>query len=329
LTEEEFTMRFNATALALIAGFLLAGSAFAQGTGRSLDIQPGARENGMGGAGVALAEDATGMTWWNPAGLGFAKRIGVQMTNAKLVPGLADDVSYNHLAYVQPMEGWGGLALSIAFLSYGTSDQTDNSGAVLGQFDSYEFSSGLSYGVELLPDLAIGGSVKYIRVQLAPSGLQGVGSTLGFDLGCLYRIQAARLRLGTTLQNLGPSVVFINELTASPLSRNIKTGFAWDAFSGSGLSSTVVGDFNQSLVTPDFRTYHGGLEVKYSTETGKGTGGIGLAGRVGYYYDPLGEITDLTYGLGLNWGSLTLDYGSVPQATTLPHVEKISLGYRF
>ncbi len=329
MTEEESIMRFNATALVLIAGLMLAGSAFAQGTGRSLDIQPGARENGMGGAGVALAEDATGMTWWNPAGLGFAKRGSVQMTNAKLVPGLADDVSYNHLAYAQPMEGWGGVALSIAFLSYGTSDQTDNSGTVLGQFDSYEFSSGLSYGVELLPDLAIGANVKYIRVQLAPSGLQGVGSTLGFDLGCLYRLQPARLRLGATIQNLGPSVVFINELTASPLSRNIKTGFAWDAFSGSGITSTVAGDFNQSLVTTGFRTYHGGIEVKYSTEAGKTAGGIGLAGRFGYYYDPLGEIKDLTYGMGLNWGSLTLDYGSVPQATTLPHVDKISLGYRF
>jgi len=322
-------MRFNAIALALIVGILLAGSAFAQGTGRSLDIQPGARENGMGGAGVALADDATGMTWWNPAGLGFAKRGGVQMTNAKLVPGLADDVAYNHLAFVQPMEGWGGLALSLAFLSYGTSDQTDNSGTVLGQFDSYEFSSGLSYGVELLPDLAIGGNVKYIRVQLAPGALQGVGSTLGFDLGCLYRLQPARLRLGATVQNLGPSVVFVNELTASPLSRNIKTGFAWDAFSGSGLTSTVVGDFNQSLVTTGFRTYNGGFEIKYSTEADKGAGGIGLAGRLGYYYDPLGEIKDMTYGMGLNWGSLTLDYGSVPQATTLPHVEKFSLGYRF
>ena len=97
----------------------------------------------------------------------------------------------------------------------------------------------------------------------------------------------------------------------------------------------MAGDFNQSLVTTRFRTYHGGLEVKYSAEAKKGSGGpfgiggIGLAGRVGYYYDPLGEIKDLTYGLGLNWGNLTLDYGSVPQATTLPHVEKISLGYRF
>jgi hypothetical protein len=322
-------MRLNASALALIALVLLAGESFAQGTGRSLDIQPGARENGLGGAGVALAEDATGMTWWNPAGLGFAKRGGVQMTNAKLVPGLADDVSYNHLAYAQPMAGWGGLALSLAFLSYGSSDQTNESGTVLGQFDSYEFSSGLSYGVELLPDLAIGANVKYIRVQLAPGALQGVGSTLGFDLGCLYRLQPARLRLGATVQNLGPSVVFINELTASPLSRNIKAGFAWDAFGGSGLTSTVVGDFNQSLVTKGFRTYNGGIELKYSTETDKEAGGIGLAGRVGYYYDRLGDIKDMTYGMGLNWGSLTLDYGSVPQAITLPHVEKISLGYRF
>jgi hypothetical protein len=321
-------MRFNVTALALIAGLLFAGPVFAQGTGRSLDIQPGARENGMGGAGVALADDATGMTWWNPAGLGFAKRGGVQMTNAKLVPGLADDVAYNHLAYVQPMEGWGGLALSLAFLSYGTSIRTDDAGNPLGEFSSYELSSGLSYGVELLPDLAIGANVKYIRIQLAP-GTDGVGSTLGFDLGCLYRVQPARLRLGATVQNLGPSVVFVRELTASPLSRNVKTGFAWDAFNGSGLTSTVVGDFNQSLVTTGFRTYHGGLELKYSTETDKGTGGIGLAGRIGYYYDPLGEIEDMTYGIGLSWGSLTLDMGSVPQATTLPHVEKYSLGYRF
>lgn len=329
MKEEEATMRLNATALALIAGLLLAGPVFAQGTGRSLDIQPGARENGLGGAGVALADDATGMTWWNPAGLGFAKRGGVQMTNAKLVPGLADDVSYNHLAYAQPMEGWGGLALSLAFLSYGTSIETDAGGIEQGTFSSFEFSSGLSYGVELLPDLAIGANVKYIRIQLAPGGMQGVGSTLGFDLGCLYRIQPARLRLGATVQNLGPRVVFIDELTASPLSRNIKAGFVWDAFSGSGLTSTLVGDFNQSLVTDGFHTYNGGLEVKYSSETSSGSGGIGLAGRVGYYYDPLGEIEDMTYGMGLNWGSLTLDYGSVPQATTLPHVEKISLGYRF
>jgi hypothetical protein len=319
-------MRFHIVAAALVTAVLYVGTAYAQGTARSLDIQPGARENGMGAAGVAIADDATGMTWWNPAGLGFAKRPDIQVTNMKLVPGLADDVTFNYLAYVQPMEGWGALAFSGAFLSYGTSAQTDEAGTLLGSFDSYEASLGLSYGVELLPDLGIGANVKYVHVQLAPSSLQGVASGLGMDIGALYLVRPAKLRLGAAIQNLGPSLVFINEDQASPLSRNIKTGFAWDALKTGGLTSTLAGDFNQSLVTQKFRTYNGGLEVKYGTEEGKG---IGLAGRIGYYYDPLGEIKNLTYGFGLSWGKLMLDYGAIPQATTLPYVDKFSLGYRF
>jgi hypothetical protein len=56
-----------------------------------------------------------------------------------------------------------------------------------------------------------------------------------------------------------------------------------------------------------------------------------LAGRIGYYDDPLGEIQDLTYGLGINWHSLSLDYASIPQAKNsgLENVKKITLGYRF
>lgn len=322
-------MRFNTAALALIAGLLLAAPAFAQGTGRSLDIQPGARENGLGAAGVALADDATGMTWWNPAGLGFAQKAAVQLTYAQLVPGLATDVSYNYLTYVQPLEGWGAFGMGIVFLDYGQSTQVDVSGNEQGVFGSNEFSPALYYGTRLLPDLSVGAALKYIRIQLAPSSLSGVGTTFGIDLAALYRIPAARLQLGVNLQNMGPSVTFINEDESSPLSRNVKTGFAWQALAGHGFSSTLVGDMNQSLVTSDYVTYNGGAEFKYANPGGKGIGDIGLAGRIGYYYDHLGDIKDMTYGLGLNWGSLTLDYGSVPQSTTLPHVDKISLGYRF
>jgi hypothetical protein len=329
LKEEGPTMRFNVTALALVVGFLLAGSAFAQGTGRSLDIQPGARENGMGAAGVALADDATGITWWNPAGLGFAEKAAVQLTYAQLVPGLATDVSYNYFTYVQPLEGWGAFGIGIVFLDYGSSMEVDANNVEKGLFGSNEFSPALYYGTRLLPDLSVGASLKYIRIQLAPSDLSGVGTTFGMDLAALYRISPARLRLGVNVQNMGPSVTFIAEDKSSPLSRNVKSGFAWDAISSGGLTSTLAGDFNQSLVTSRFRTYHGGIEVKYSTDASKGGGGIGLAGRFGYYSDPSGEIKNLTYGLGLNWGRLTLDFGSVPQATTLPYVDKLSLGYRF
>lgn len=297
-------------------------SAWAQGTGRSLDIQPGARQNGMGGVGVALPDDATGVTWWNPAGLGFVDRSAVELTYAQLVPGLATDVSYNYGTWVQPIGGWGSLGFNMVFLSYGSSEGTDPAGNPTGTFSSNEFSPQISYGTRVLPDLAVGATLKYVRIQLAPSSVQGVGSTFAVDVGGLYRIPAAHLNLGITVQNMGPSVTFINEDQASPLSRNLKMGAAWEALSKKQFAATLAADFNQSLVTNEFRVYNTGVELRFADQ---------LSGRLGYYYDPLGDIQDLTYGLGINWRSLSIDFGSIPQAKNsgLENVKKITLGYRF
>ena len=318
-------MRLFRTALFVFAaGLFLAGVAHAQGTGRSLDIQPGARQNGMGAAGVAILGDATGATWWNPAGLGFAERSAIQITYAQLVPGLASDVTYNYGTYVQPVKGWGAFGLGIVFLSYGQSEGTDQAGNPTGTFGSNEFSPALYWGTRILPDLTVGTAIKWIRIQLAPDNQSGVGTTFGIDLAALYRIPAAHLNLGLNIQNLGPSVTFINEDQASPLSRNVKTGLAWEAYTSKSFSFLVAGDFNQSLVpgSEEFRTYHGGLEIGYAEQ---------IMGRIGYYYDPLGDIEDLTFGVGFTWKSLGLDYASIPQAkdSGLDNVSKISLGYRF
>jgi hypothetical protein len=315
-------MRLKTTVLAVIAGAVLAATAHAQGTGRSLDIQPGARWNGMGAAGVAVADDATGATWWNPAGLGFAEKSAVELSYAQLVPGLASDVSYNYGTWVHPVEGWGAFGVGLVFLSYGTSEGTDNTGASTGTFGSNEFSPAVYYGTRLLPDLSIGLALKFIRIQLAPSSQSGVGSTFGLDVGALYKIPAARLNLGVNLQNMGPSVTFINEDQASPLSRNLRVGAAWTAAESKEFALLVVGDFNQSLVTNDWRVYNGGAELRYGDQ---------IAGRIGYYDDPLGDIQDMTYGIGINWHKLSLDFAGIPQARNsgLDYVKKITLGYRF
>lgn len=307
--------------LGCLLGLMVASSALAQGTGRSLDIQPGGRHNGMGATGVAMADDATGVTWWNPAGLGFVTRGAVDLTYAKLVPGLADDVSYNYLTGVVPW-GPGAFGIGLVFLSYGVSELTDVNGNSNGTFSSNEVSPAFYYGTKLLPDFSVGMSLKYIRIQLAPNNLQGVGSTFGVDVAALYRIPAARMRLGVNLQNLGPGVTFINEDERSPLSRNIKAGVAWEAYEADGVAVLWAGDFDQSLVTDQFWQLHTGVEVRYTDL---------IAGRVGYYYDKLGQLEGLTYGLGLGVKGLTLDYGSIPQAkdSGLPNVQKITLGYRF
>lgn len=315
-------MRLSTIGLAVLTGLLLAGSAFAQGAGRSLDIQPGGRENGMGAAGVALADDATAATWWNPAALGFAEHPAIALTYAQLVPGLVSDVSYNYATYVQPVEGWGAFGLGVVFVSYGQIEGQDASGTSTGTFGSNEFSPAVYYGTRILPDFSVGASLKYIRIQLAPSSLQGVGATFGLDLAGLYRIPAAHLNFGVNVQNLGPSVTFINEDQASPLSRNVKVGAAWEAFNDKHFKVTVVEDFNQSLVTSDWRTYNHGAEVEFADQ---------LAGRIGWYSDPLGNISGLTFGIGVNWNRINLDFGSIPQAkdSDLSNVSKLTLGYRF
>lgn len=314
-------MRLAIKVLAVILGLVIATGAWAQGTGRSLDIQPGGRQNGMGAAGVALADDPTGATWWNPAALGFVNRNGVELTYAQLVPGLATDVNYNYLTFVHPTKGWGAFGLGVVFLSYGQSEGADDNGNPTGTFGSNEFSPALYYGTQILPDFSLGAALKYIRIQLAPSAQSGVGSTFGVDLAALYKLPA-KINLGLNVQNLGPSVAFINEDKADPLGRNVKVGAAWEPTVTKNFGLTVAADFNQSLVTDQFRTYHGGLELRYADQ---------VAGRIGYYSDPLGEIEDLTYGIGVDFKGFTVDWGSIPQAknSDLSNVQKITIGYRF
>lgn len=313
-------MRFSIRLSALLLATLVASQARAQGTARSLDIQPGARQVAMGAAGVALADDPTGVAWWNPAALGFVGRPALEGTYSALVPGLATDVTYNYLNYLQPVEGWGAFGLGVLFLSYGNIELTNQGGTTVGQYTPVEYSPGLYYGTQVLPNLAVGAAIKYVRVQLAPSSYQGIGSTFGFDLGALYKIPAARLNFGFNVQNLGPSLAFIDEDKADPLSRNVKVGAAWVPVITKDFTVTLVEDFNQSLVNDEFRTYNHGAELSYADQ---------LAGRIGWVADPSGDISGLSYGLGVAWNNLSIDWGTMPQARTLPSVTRITLGYRF
>ena len=54
-----------------------------------------------------------------------------------------------------------------------------------------------------------------------------------------------------------------------------------------------------------------------------------IALRAGYIYDDPGEITDFTYGLGIRYKALALDYASIPQFEDLDRVSKFSLSVKF
>lgn len=305
---------WTAAAAVLLAPLALLPPAPAQGAARSLDIQPGGRQNGLGAAGVALIGDPADAVWWNPAALGFAEWHGVNYTRAKLLPGLAPDIVYQHVAGGAKVVDRFGVGASGTFLSYGES---------FGE-ESTEWSAAFAMGYRVLPGLAIGVTAKRVGVDLVVDR----GEAAAFDFGAFYSSERENIvwSAGISLQNQG--TMTFDLFPDTPFNRNIKMGAALTMrFPGSErgfeTGATAVFDFNQSQINGDFRSYHPGLEAWVSRSAR-----FRAAARIGYYSDPEGEIGDLTYGAGLRLAGIGLDYGAIPQArdSGLPDVEKWTIG---
>lgn len=303
-----------------------AGTAHAQAEAgaQSLLIAPGARSDGMGRAFVAVANDANAV-WWNPGALAFTTGHDISSMYTRLVPDLADDVFFSYTAYAQHVEGWGGLGFSLGYLSYGKSIATDVDGNELGTFTSYELAPTLAYGTELMKDMGFGVALKLVRVDLAPADktqdrAAGRGTTFAADIGGLYKLPNIKSSVGLTLQNLGPNIAYIDQDQSDPLGRNVKLGVAVTPFETEVYRVLLAADVNKSLLSNGAWIENGGGEFEFNRL---------LSLRAGYIYDPRGTVKDLTYGLGLNYHGIRIDYASVPQSQFLARVNRFSASYHF
>jgi long-subunit fatty acid transport protein len=313
--------------LLLIAG--LAGSARAQSEAgaQSLLIAPGARSDGMGRAFAAIANDANAV-WWNPGGMAFARGHDASFMYTQLVPDLAEDVNYSYLAYVQHVEGWGGIGGSVGYLSYGKSLATDEFGNDIGEFTSYEIAPTIAYGTEIVSNFGVGVALKLVRVDLAPAfvsldGRAGRGTTFAADIGGLVKAPGIKSSFGAVIQNLGPNIAYIDEDQSDPLGRNLKVGLGYSPFETEVHRVLVAADANRFLLpgrTLAVDVWSVGAEYEFNRL---------LALRVGYISDPRGTIEDMTFGLGLGYRGFRFDYASVPQSEFLERVNRFSASYHF
>ena len=308
----------------LLTGYAGTASAQAEAGAQSLLIAPGARSDGMGRASVALASDANAV-WWNPGALAFVTGRDAAFMYTKLVPDLADDVFFSYMSYAQHVEGWGGIGASLGYLSYGKSIATDVDGNELGTFTSYEIAPTIAYGTEIMKDMGFGVSLKLVRVDLAPADktqdrAAGRGTTFAADLGGLYKLPKWKTSVGMAIQNLGPNISYIDADQSDPLGRNVKFGVAVAPVETEQYRVMIAADVNKSLLTNGAWIENVGGEFEFNRL---------LALRVGYINDPRGTIQDLTYGLGLGYHGIRLDYASVPQSEFLDRVYRFSASYHF
>lgn len=253
--------------LALAASFLIPPSdAGAQGTARSLDVDPSIRAAGMGAASNAVFW-GTPNSWANPALIAYQSGLRFEWNHTQLLPGLADDVEYDSkvltagawglafLAAGEPLDALGGQRLD-----YGESERFDEQGNPIGTFSSFEEIDSWGFGVSAAEvmralfriagsdppsvtewaDVAFGMRTKQFVVQLAPADLGGVAGGTAHDLGLLVRLTPYggigpgagapfRLDLSSGWSDLSydqPELVFINADRPTPVSRQRRIGGA-------------------------------------------------------------------------------------------------------
>ncbi|MFT5376601.1 MAG: hypothetical protein ACI906_003438 [Candidatus Latescibacterota bacterium] len=314
-------------------------------------IEPGARAIGMGESYVAIADDATA-SYFNPAALAGQTQKKLNFTHSKWLPGLADDLSYEFLAYSAPLEGWGNIGLNVSLLNLGEQTRTDERGNTQGTFRSYDMALAAAYGADISDNMKAGIGLKFIRSNLADQGAgiergKGVGNSFAADLGFLW-MATPNLTFGGALRNLGPKIAYIDASQADPLPQHLVLGAAYevmdtqyhDVLLSMDIYKPLIADgsFVSNLVTAwaddpmgdefEEMDLHVGGEYKYGLSAHQDDSFFAL--RAGYSMDRDGELKTPTFGVGLKYNRFQVDVAYITgEDTPMQDNTRFSLNLTF
>ena len=288
-------------ALAGLAALLLPGFARANifekvGTfgGQFLKISVGARGAGMGDAFVAVADDATAV-FWNAAGIARIDQDKSQLSlNHANWPA---DLSFDQVGYVFHMKKIPGAfavharALTMQPMEETTAFQPLGTGRT---FDAGMLAAGVTYARSFTDKFSAGLTANMIHTGLADLSQQ----TFSLDLGTLYDVGAAGMKIGMAIQNIGSTERFIEREARIPSIFRVGTSVTLLQ----GADQKLIGSFEFSH-PPDnservnvggeysFHKYlflRGGYAFNYDSE--------GVAGGVGFHFPvSIAGMADLDY----------------------------------
>jgi hypothetical protein len=271
-------------AISLVVGSGLFADALGQTAGGAafLKIGMGGRALSMGGAFVAVADEA-GAGYWNPAGLDLVRHTKMEASYSRL----SLDRHYDTGAFSQPLGRYGSLGLG--WMRFGVDQielRTGDTSAPDGYGKDDENAYLISYSKSFLGFLGVGITGKYITQNL----LGKHATATGADLGLLLKMTNG-WSVGLVTQNIDADLVWPGG-HKDPLPRVTKLGIAYQTFGGKLLVTCDRVSSNQE------RT-----EIRFGTE-GKASRTWSLRGGYGH-----GEVS---LGTGvqapLPWAATRLDY---------------------
>lgn len=284
--------------------------------GPFLQLGFGARALGMGGAFVAVSDDATG-GFFNPAGLVQINK----RTFGAFYRKMTLDRRLSYIIYNQPVRDEATIAL--AWINAGVGDVMgrDSDGNLTEEISNYQNAVQLFLGRRIIDQLSVGLAMAYIQFNLANISAYGIG----FGFSAMGR-PMPEFRLGVALENLG-------------MKYSWTSGDYWKSHDPDLLGSSVTEEFpfnlrfGASYLLLDGRVLLSSeldKNEKQEAEIHLGVEGWALenvAGRIGY------DRGSLTFGLGLRHriqtAVLGFDYAFITSRVEDDADHLISLQFEF
>ena len=308
-------------------------------------IWPGARATALSGAFSSIADDATAC-YYNQAGLAFFDKTIVTLQHANWLPGLQPGMYYEYAGVVKPMK-MGALGLDIIYLTTGTTEVIDETEQYIGEYITFDITTGLNYGFKLANQLGMGVGWKFIYSFLVPDwvfekmpslGIEkgGTGITWAFDGGFLYKPHRF-ISLALVLQNFGPNISYTESGSSDPLPYTLRLGMKLEPINSRILRVSLTSDITKVLVgmfANEDSTFFENLKYEFQ-EAWKAVGlevdyynFISLRG--GYFRDTEGARIGFTFGGGIKAGGFSIDVGIDQAIYEFPTTNrKFSFSYRF
>jgi len=269
-----------------------------------LSFEIGGRSAGMAGAHTGIASGVTAQ-FWNPAGLATLDQSQVGAMHANWL----QDLSYEWLGYAKPMGKLGVGSLSVAYFHMPGIQAVDEFDNPSGEFKVYDLAVTAGIARSLSRGFSVGANAKMIRQSLGT-----VSATApAVDFGARATMMGATF--GASVQNLGPGLSF--EGATYPLPQQIRLG-AGKGFWGDRVQ--LAADYN--IPRDYFKDLRVGTEFRAHPNVSLR---VGYRREFGTTDDP---ATGLSYGLGLHFHQLELDYAMTP-SDQFDNVHRLSFGYSF
>ncbi|MCK4304460.1 MAG: PorV/PorQ family protein, partial [Candidatus Eisenbacteria sp.] len=270
---------------------LLMGIGTAEGATGMAFLKNGgdARSTMLGEAVVSRVEDISSC-FWNPAGLARAVRPQLMLSHVESFA----DLRQEYVAALQPL----GLVSAALFFNGQWSDDIEGysaAGIREASFGYAAYATGVALGAPVGWGLCVGGTCKYLNESIAEYSASGWAADVGLQWSAS---DVSPLRFGIALQNLGPSMSFIEDSFDLPLT--IQGGASWEILLES-LSGCLLVAGEVRHVQDEGSALLAGAEYTYD----------GLL-SLGFGYQGGRDTRDVSVGLGAHIGLLALHWAYVP-----------------